>query len=352
MSDAPVVKKRLPYFDTAKALGILAIAWGHTMKAGWTYYLFSVFRIPLFFYISGRFFNKDKYPTLQSLLSARWKRLMIPYFIYSFVVYAFWLIGALIGGHTSPQEMWFYFYEIFLAQGSGGFLLLYPMWFVPCLLVVEIVYFYICKLPDWANLLCCFGLAAVTTALLYSDIMPFDLRLMPWSIDSAMVALPFYAIGNLSRKLHLDQLLERTSKWTLWGVWALSMAVMTVLSLLEGKVSLGHADLGNRPYLFYFAALSGIIAVMVFCYLINDYLKDRPIMRGLNWIGEKTYDVMATHVPIKCGAMALVVWLFGSTIAEASTSYGLAFATFAILVPADLLVVWIIDTVRTRIKSK
>lgn len=343
--------KRLPYFDTAKAFGILAVVWGHTMKVGWTYSLFSVFRIPLFFYISGRFFNKDKYPTLRSLLSARWKRLMVPYFIYSLVVYAFWAIGALIGGHTSPHEFWYWFYEIFLAQGSGGFLLLYPMWFVPCLLMVEIIYFYIAKLPDWANLLCSFGLAIGTTILLYSDVLPFDLRLAPWSIDSAMLALPFYSIGNLSRQLHLDRLLERSSKWSLWGVWVLSMAVMTVLSLLEGKVSLGHADLGVRPYLFYFAALAGIIGVMVFCYLINEYLKERPFMRGLNWIGQLSYDVMATHVPIKCGAAAVIAWIFGTTVEATSTHFGLAMATFVLTVPVVLGLVWGIDKVRTRIKG-
>ena len=352
MSSEQPQKKRLPYFDTAKALGILAVTWGHIMKVGWTHSLFSVFRIPLFFYIAGRLYNKDKYPTLMSLLKVRWKRLMIPYFIYSFVVYAFWAIGALIGGKTAPHEFWYWFYEIFLAQGSGGYLLLYPMWFVPCFLIVELIYFYIAKLPDWANLLCCFGLAAISTALLYSNILPFRIdEVLPWNIESAMLALPFYSLGHLSRQFHLHDWLERTPKWRLWGVWVLSMAVMTVLSLLEGKVSLGHAYLGERPYLFYFAAVPGIIAVMVFSYLINEHLKGSWFMRWINWIGSLTYDVMATHVPIKCGAAALVAWIFSTTVGETSTNIWLASTTFIVTLPVVMLAIWLIDKLRQRNKA-
>ena len=74
-------------------------------------------------------------------------------------------------------------------------------------------------------------------------------------------------------------------------------------------------------------------------------------MRWLNWIGALTYDVMATHVPIKCGAAALVAWIFSTTVGETSTNIWLAAATFIVTLPVVMLAIWLIDKLRQRNKA-
>lgn len=84
--------------------------------------------------------------------------------------------------------------QIFLAQGSKP-VLDTPMWFVPCLFAVEIMYYLISKtkkIITTCTILTCVGW------LLESGYLNFDNTLLPWSLDSALFALGFYAVGNLT----------------------------------------------------------------------------------------------------------------------------------------------------------
>ena len=54
-------KKRLDYNDLAKSLGMLTILWGHIRLTGWSNEFVYAWHIPLFFFLSGMVFNKNKY---------------------------------------------------------------------------------------------------------------------------------------------------------------------------------------------------------------------------------------------------------------------------------------------------
>lgn len=77
-------EKRLDYIDIAKGLGMLAIIWGHIMEVGTTNIFVYAFHIPLFFFISGAVFQKDKYKSFKDFAKRRIKTLVIPYFIFLF----------------------------------------------------------------------------------------------------------------------------------------------------------------------------------------------------------------------------------------------------------------------------
>jgi drug/metabolite transporter (DMT)-like permease len=87
--------------------------------------------------------------------------------------------------------------QTFIAQGSEGYLVHnVPLWFVSCLFVIELAYYWIAKLPDvWNVVLCVF--LAVAGYLLVNKCTLFDFTTMPWSVEVAMMAMIFYATGNL-----------------------------------------------------------------------------------------------------------------------------------------------------------
>lgn len=70
---------RILYIDLARGLTMLTILWGHVMLTGSVNLVVYAFHIPVFFFLSGMVFRKDKYPTLGSLVKRRVETLLIPY---------------------------------------------------------------------------------------------------------------------------------------------------------------------------------------------------------------------------------------------------------------------------------
>lgn len=140
-----MIEKRLDYIDIAKGLGMLAIVWGHICCKGWSNCLVYSFHIPLFFFLSGMMFNRDKYPSFMSFFKKRAKRLLIPYAVYSVLTWMIW-VGFNIIFHRPVESIWQPLLQTVIAKGSGGFLVHnVALWFIPCLLAVELIYYVISK---------------------------------------------------------------------------------------------------------------------------------------------------------------------------------------------------------------
>ena len=136
---------RYEFIDIAKGVGILAVVWAHILLVGWTHEIIYAFHMPLFFFISGFLFNVNKYSSFQTFLVKRFKRLIITYFIYSFVTWGIWFIFRYVR-HDLVKSYWMPLLQTFIAQGSGSYLVHNSaLWFIPCLLAVEIMFFFISR---------------------------------------------------------------------------------------------------------------------------------------------------------------------------------------------------------------
>ena len=86
-------KTRNITFDIAKGIGIILVVIGHYIPegapswyVGFTHFIYQ-FHMPLFFIIAGFFFERSSSDKgYWSLVGAKFKRLMIPYFILSWAV--------------------------------------------------------------------------------------------------------------------------------------------------------------------------------------------------------------------------------------------------------------------------
>lgn len=157
--------KRLDYIDIAKCLGMFMIIWGHILLRGRSNVFVYSFHIPLFFFLSGMVFNAGKYPTIGSLIRRRARTLLLPYLMFSLLTWLIW-VGTKLVSHEEVN-LFKPLLETFLAQGSVGYMVHnLPLWFVPCLFVVEVLYYFINKLPEWANLLCCLVCAVIGTYMI------------------------------------------------------------------------------------------------------------------------------------------------------------------------------------------
>ena len=81
--------KRFEWIDILKGIGIILVVVGHSnfsfAKATTAMfiqkYIYS-FHMPLFFFVSGYLFVKDKYSNFKRFLRVKTKTLMIPYFFF------------------------------------------------------------------------------------------------------------------------------------------------------------------------------------------------------------------------------------------------------------------------------
>ena len=298
-------KHRIEYIDIAKGMGMLLVAWGHIMLSGWTNPFIYAFHIPLFFFISGMMFHRDRQGGFKNFLIKRIKTILLPYLTYSFITWGIWGSYNLLL-HNTVESYWMPLLQTFIGQGSGGYLVHnVPLWFVTCLMVVEILYYFIDMLPEWLDVLMCIAL----TVLGYLMIEVWDERfeLLPWNIEVACAAMIFYASGNmLIKHFRHDQLLQTCRKYKACAVViAISLAVAVYFgSQSTGHVSMGSDLLGNNPLLFYFDAFCGTVMILIISSLLS-FVGGIPL-QGIKWIGENSFHVMALHNPIK-GFVVVVV---------------------------------------------
>lgn len=306
------MNKRLDYIDIAKGLGMLAIVWGHICCKGWSNELVYSFHIPLFFFLSGMMFNREKYPSFFMFLKKRAKRLLIPYVVYSVLTWGIWVIFNW-AFHRPMENMWEPLWQTVVAKGSGGFLVHnVALWFIPCLTAVEMMYYGLSKFKSWGAF-SSFIIAAVSMILASKYGLEYN-HFWPWNLDSAFVALPFYAVGHqLTQRVGHQKLIGFSNKHN--SVTLILSMILTVtlyhLAVTYGAISMGHSQFGNE-YIFHIRAFVGCASTLLFSLwlatLVNKIIK--PIITYIRWFGKNSFDVMATNNPLKgviCTIIAMVM---------------------------------------------
>lgn len=330
MADSLIKKDRFDYIDIAKALGMLTIMWGH-IAIGKSVTFVYAFHIPLFFFLSGMVFVKDKYHNFSSFVMRRIHTLIIPYLIYSFVTWVVWVAFS-YATHAHVESYWMPLLETLIGQGSEGYLVHnVPLWFVSCLFVIELAYYWIAKLHDVWNVVVCLLLAAVGYVLV--NYCPFfDFTTLPWSIEVAMMAMIFYSTGNLFVKNIGHE------KFKTWVSRIQVVSVLFVLALfsityfggeLNGKVSMGHAQI-NNPFLFYPIGYVGTFAMLILTMLLSVWVKDSKIGNAVKWFGQNCFIAMAIHNPIKGFVVFVLASVLG--IGKGAVMRGTGTALLALLI--------------------
>lgn len=340
---------RLSYIDTAKGLGMLLVLWAHIMLGGWTNSFIYAFHMPLFFFLSGMMFRREKYRGFKQFFVKRVKTLLIPYVFYSFASWIVWALYVMIAKEPI-ESYWMPLLQTFIAQGSGGFLVHnVPLWFVTCLFVTEMLYFLIDHLPEWANILVCTGLSILGYWMIQGASF-FDFTLLPWSSEVALTTLLFYAGGNILLK-HIShkQLVTFCSRRK--GLCLIAAVLLGVVvyfgSQVVGHISMGSDLLGDRPVLFYLDAFCGLWMLLLFSIALCAYPFKNfvvcKLMQGVQWIGRYSFRVMAIHNPVKGFVVAILAKLLCTSADIVATDSWMSAVAFIISLAVVCTVVLFIN---------
>ncbi|MDQ1254374.1 MAG: acyltransferase, partial [Euryarchaeota archaeon] len=195
---------RLIWVDALKGFGIMLVVFAHyKLPIALDTYIFS-FHMPLFFFISGFLFNFAKYTeSAKNFVKGRFSSLIIPYFAFAaFTCLFYFLLDELytpgvITVKFFEADIYYTVYSILYSQTT---MISYngPLWFLTCLFVTELLFFWLAKRYYWQRWKLVISLiVAGIIGYLYSVYVPFTL---PWNADVALTSVVFYGAGNLFRK--------------------------------------------------------------------------------------------------------------------------------------------------------
>lgn len=292
---------------------MLAIIWGHIIFSGWSNSLVYSFHIPLFFFLSGMVYNSRKHTEFKSYIKNRIRRLFIPYIIYSVITWALWVFFLYITHQLPERDIYFPLMQTILAQGSGYFLVHnVALWFIPCFFCVQMMYFFIGKLNKVKALVLCCAIAGLS--MLFESIWgKAYLDTMPWNLDSAFMALPFYCVGNL---IGINKALYEKAKQSKLAILFIVLVLTAILQWAAcrwGPISMGQSCFRNE-YIFHIRGLIGCFSTLFFSMflasILNKYNCIGKVINYVKWIGKNSLDFMCINNPIKgvvCTVLGIVI---------------------------------------------
>lgn len=279
---------RFTSIDYAKFIGIFLVVLGHQEISTNNINIIYAFHMPLFFFLSGFLFSFDKYKSYKTFLAKRFKQLIIPYVAFNIITYAFWFFIGRKFGSNSHITISIYkpIIGIFYGNGIDNYLIhCVPLWFLPCLFMVENLYFLIFRPLTQPTKY----IALIASLILGFIDYKYQLIRLPWSFNIAIVALTFYGFANLFREKIKSYL--TINAYLLGIISAFSILLVIYITQFNGRVDMNGRMYGNYP-LFYIAAYAGIVFITSTSELISRFI-------GINiffqYVAQNTLTIFALH---------------------------------------------------------
>lgn len=308
---------RYYWLDIAKSIGIFLIVLSHLTGSRYTANFLWTFNVPLFFFISGFLFKSTHSDIFLNRLKSR---LILPY-IYIYLINA--LLVVLIKFDFNINSIIAMVLGMFWGARSYSYFDLVngALWFLPALIIVELIYFYLIRKSPW------FYLPLLSLSIFFYSQGYLNLFL---SIDLALLGLNYYVAGVLVRKFNLIGTIKTEKKVILVIVFVLSL--LATLKFADWGVSVWY---GGK---FYLASLTGgilgIAMIISLSLLLETTLKSFSF---ISFISANTLFIFCFHR----FSNPIAISVIKTFIIKPSLFNSLLIATLSILIliPANILVI-------------
>lgn len=310
-------KQRIHYIDFMKGLCILLIAAYHittnNIYGDYNNMLMS-FRVPMYYFLSGLFFKT--YNDFSDFARRKINNIIVPLFFFYYMACALAIICCEVFhldklGLIGDSWQWIYLLDPFLLN---NFHYSNALWFLISLFEVNIIYYILQKhLSATFTYVTAFVLSLAGWLIAQNGIM------LPLQLDTAFVALPYFILGNITKK-HAS--LQKT-KHDKWGL-LIFVPVLIVLYFIAPSINIHDRELPNYISLY---AVPFIAILSLFW-----FSKNLPKIPIINYIGRYSLIVLGTH-SIILGPIRSVVF---KAIGESYASY---WAVLLVLILAELVII-------------
>ena len=205
------VTQRISWVDNAKALGIIAVFYGHIIQkifftdvnltAYFQYILIYSFHMPLFFLLSGYLVKETQNRKLFMFMKKKFMTRIVPFFFFNILnLLCLSIIKKILNQNIDIG----YFFQQSLHLLAGSAIFNVVTWFLACLFSVEVINYLLYPVLHKSRIVLCIAMvlfyivgwgfsykAAIINQYINITIPDY------WCIHEALVAYSFYLFGNL-----------------------------------------------------------------------------------------------------------------------------------------------------------
>lgn len=267
------------WIDYAKFLSILLVVFFHSPPAleGFPGILLGLIRMPMFFFLSGLLFKREKYTSFISFVSHRSRQLLVPYFYFFLLFYSYWLLYG--KNHGNQDDFEAAYYQPILEYLYGvPVLVCMPLWFIPCLFVIQCLFYLIFRKMD----------RTIATVLLLSfPIIPYFINLSntPFSLHEVCRGICFYGIASLYQK-EIINLVKRKTYVFVNLIACTTLYVLIAYILMKMEFSVWTYVLKT------FTSLLVIYPILILMKLLSDLFGKQFFIKK---IASNTIIILAFH---------------------------------------------------------
>lgn len=282
--------KRIDYLDLLKGFAILWIIWYHQPHPA---IVDHYYHVPLFFFISGIVF---KHKDLKTFLSGLWHRLIIPFLFFYTLSYCFQITRFLFENSTFTGFEWNQILDVFKIEKYIDHLRVNrPLWFLLSLVVVQIIYYAVCKLPK------CFILLFCLTIIILKD--PILNTKSPLMLNQSIYWLGYFAMGDILGKWLVFN--HKSKKWRIIAI-LICFALYVFSDFCNPHIS--STVLSNVIYEL------KVFAFIVLTLLSFSFIKGHNvIVNTLRFFGKNSLSVLGLHLLILIVFGGIAFRIFGLT---------------------------------------
>ena len=277
-------KARIEWIDVARGLSMLLILYAHTIDGGKIISILQLFLVSVFFVLSGMVWRQA--PNMKTLLMGLLKGVVIPYFFAGIVSIILYLCAGSLFGKASIG-----FGDcirgLFYANSRTGLMVwCRPLWFLPCLVVVRIIWELISHIKKTGlQYVVVLLIWAVAIVVYYTDLREWKL---PWEFEVSLHALPYFVVGVMIKRHFKIPKRGEIKIWILLGVVAVCFGICVLMLHLNGNEhSFQYNHFGCYP-LYVLGALAGTGMVIAVSMLIGKG-------KMLEWIGQNSLILLLWH---------------------------------------------------------
>ncbi len=359
-SDIDQVTGRIEAIDVAKGIAICAIVLGHVSK-GLLWDTTLIFATAAFFLLSGLTFNMDRKQKngllwktdthFGDILKKLFKRLLVPYILWGiisiavYIAYNVWVVGNMEPRGIPKALLDNLLGLIYANSGREHFEWNRPLWFLPCLFVVEIVAYAFLKISEkknWFQIIVAVLLMLGGLGWMYNlDKAGSGAYIWPFEAETALAMLFFFMFGLIFRKILIKVFLlyiPVVLRIAMIILGAIMIAIIMIMVIQRGGADT-RTDLYRGMQYYLLGAGLGITATFFFsCALRGTYVGDK-----LSYVGKRTMGILVLHkFPVMFGKymLGIVPAALGIAVKQEGVPFELIFALIVMLI--TLLVEWII----------
>lgn len=250
-------KQRIEFVDLAKGVCILLVVFSHC-GVGFPIPGEVMLRMPLYFILSGLFF-KD-YGGFIEFLVKKTNKILIPFVFFYLTAYLIFYLIKMIAPHLIISDAKGILDIFNNRQYFNG-----PIWFLLCLFFVNI-YFCVISLNIKNEYIR--GLIVLIIGFIGIELGENEVFL-PFFMDVAMTALPYFYFGYLLKKTPLlyRNKYDRYNFMIALGCYAVTYLIIVVFE--NPHMSFHYNKMYGNVFINYLGSFSCVIAVLMLCKLVG-----------------------------------------------------------------------------------